>query len=250
LNPFEAHGIAHLSPSSCNLFTSAPAMFVLQKCLKRTTSVGPAAHRGTSVETGIVHGLMNPTASLGECSEKAVDQFKTLTSMSGGPRTDKELDAIPSMVKIGLAELRPYGIPSSTQGRIEHTVEGLAVPLMGFYDFEWEQSGILIDLKTTHALPMQISQQHARQVALYAAARGNNISPRISYVTGKKCATYQLENVDLHVAALGRIALTIQKFLAISSDPMELASLVVPDTTSFYYSDPVSRQAAFEIWGI
>ena len=250
MNPFEAHGIEHLSPSSCNLFTAAPAMFVMQKCLKKSSSVGPAAHRGTSVETGIVHGLMNPSASQSECADKALDQFRTLTSMSGDPRVDKEINALPDMVRIGLAELRPYGVPSSTQGRIELQVEGLDVPLMGFYDFEWEQSGILIDLKTTHALPSQISQQHARQVALYTAARGNNISPRITYVTGKKCATYQLENVADHVAALSRIALTIQKFLAISSDPMELASLVVPDTSTFYFSDPVSRQSAFEIWGI
>ena len=64
MNPFEVYDIRHLSPSSCNTFIASPAMFVLQKCLKRSTSVGPAAHRGTSVESGIAHGLVNPSASL------------------------------------------------------------------------------------------------------------------------------------------------------------------------------------------
>jgi hypothetical protein len=31
---------------------------------------------------------------------------------------------------------------------------------------------------------------------------------------------------------------------------MELASLVVPDVDSFYFNDPITRQAAFDVWGI
>jgi len=249
-NPFETHGIEHLSPSSCNLFTSAPAVFVLQKLLKRNTSVGAAAHRGTSVETGVAYGLTNPGATPDECATKAHEQFAQLTALNSDPRRDKEHDGLSDMVRWGLRELRPYGVPTSLQGKVSHTVEGLAVPIIGFYDFEWEDKGILVDLKTTHALPSQISGPHARQVALYAAVRGDNISPRITYCTSKKVATYQLENVREHLAALEKIALTVQRFLAISSDPMELASLVVPDTSSFYYSDPITRQAAYEVWNI
>jgi len=29
-----------------------------------------------------------------------------------------------------------------------------------------------------------------------------------------------------------------------------LASLVVPDVDTFYFSDPITRQMAFEIWGL
>jgi len=56
--------------------------------------------------------------------------------------------------------------------------------------------------------------------------------------------------VPEHVRALERIAFTIQRFLAISDDAKVLASLVVPDTDSFYFSDPVTRQAAYEVWGL
>jgi hypothetical protein len=212
--------------------------------------VGPAAHRGTSVETGIAHGLMNPGASLEECVSMARQQFNKLVALSPDGRVEKEKAALPDMIKLGLEELRPYGVPSSTQGYIEYTLDGLHVPLIGYYDFEWEQRGVLIDLKTTHAIPSKISMPHARQVSLYKACRGDNLSARISYVSTKKTATYELENHRDHLRSIEKIALTIQRFLSISDDPQELAALVVPDVDTYHFSDPVFRQQAFEVWGI
>jgi len=52
------------------------------------------------------------------------------------------------------------------------------------------------------------------------------------------------------VAALGKIALTIQRFLSLSRDPHELAGLVVPEVDSFYFADPAARKAAFDVWGL
>ncbi len=248
MNPFEAHGIEHLSPSSCNTFIASPAMFVLQKCLKRSMPVGAAAFRGTAVEHGVSLGLNG--ASEADAIKAAQDNFSALSALSSDPRRDKEADSIADMVKVALAELRGYGPPTSSQGHVSYEVEGLAVPLIGYYDFEWENHGVLTDLKTSHALPSAIKINHARQVALYRAARGDNLSARITYVTSKKSATYALENPREHIATLGKIALAVQKFLSVSSDPMELASMVVPDVDSFYFNDPASRQAAFDIWGI
>lgn len=248
MNPFEAHGIEHLSPSSCNTFIASPAMFVLQKCLKRSMPVGAAAFRGTAVEHGVSLGLNG--ASEADAIKAAQDNFSALSALSSDPRRDKEADSIADMVKVALAELRGYGPPTSSQGHVSYEVEGLAVPLIGYYDFEWENHGVLTDLKTSHALPSAIKINHARQVALYRAALGDNLSARITYVTSKKSATYALENPREHIATLGKIALAVQKFLSVSSDPMELASMVVPDVDSFYFNDPASRQAAFDIWGI
>jgi len=248
VNPFEAHGIEHLSPSSCNTFIASPAMFVLQKCLKRSMPVGAAAFRGTAVEHGVSLGL-NGTSEA-DAIKAAQDNFSALSALSSDPRRDKEADSIADMVKVALAELRGYGPPTSSQGHVSYEVEGLAVPLIGYYDFEWENHGVLTDLKTSHALPSAIKINHARQVALYRACRGDNLSARVTYVTSKKSATYALENPREHIATLGKIALAVQKFLSVSSDPMELASMVVPDVDSFYFNDPASRQAAFDIWGI
>jgi hypothetical protein len=249
MNPFAKYGIEHLSPSQCNLFVASPAMYVMERCMKLRSPVGAAAHRGTAVEAGVVHGLLNG-ATLKECQDLAKKEFDKLTALSGDPRKEKEAAGLADMVAEGIKELSAYGKPTSTQGAIKYEVEGLAVPLIGFYDMEWENHGILIDLKTTHALPSKISTNHARQVALYCAARGDNLDARITYVTSKKSATYQLENKREHVKALETIALTIQRFLSISDDPKYLASLVVPDVDSFYFSDPLARQNAFNVWGL
>jgi hypothetical protein len=171
-------------------------------------------------------------------------------ALSSDPAAEKEEAAVPEMVKIGLKELRGYGKPTSAQGKIEYRFDSLAVPFIGYYDVEWANHNILVDLKTTHALPSKISTNHARQVSLYAAARGNAIDPRVAYITPKKSATYRVENVSEHVKALERIGLAIQRFLSISTDPMELAKHVMPDVDSFYFKDPMARQAVFEIWGV
>jgi len=247
-NNFEKFGIEHLSPSSCNLFTASPAAFVMQKVLGKRSSVGAAAHRGTAVEAGIAFAL-STNGDVNGAIETTKREFNRLVSLSTDPRQEKEAAALADMVIIGYKELAGYGKPSSMQGKIEYKVDGLAVPMIGFYDFEWEHHGCLTDLKTTHALPSKISTNHARQVALYVAARGDNLSARVTYVTSKKSATYELENKKEHVEALGRIALTIQRFLGITDDPYELASLVVPDVDSFYFGDATSRQQVFDIWG-
>lgn len=248
MNVFEQHGIDHLSPSSCNRFVASPALFVMEKLLKRAGTTGAGAHRGTSVEAAVAHGLMNQTAPLAECVNIAIEKFKTLTSLSVDPRVEKEFENLAGYVEVGLKSLRPYGIPTSMQGKIEMTFDNLSVPILGFYDFEFAGSNLLIDLKTSATLSSKISASHARQVALYAAAR--KVDARIAYVTPRKSAVYGLESVDEHLKALVNIGVAIQKFLSQSADPMELASMVVPDIDSFYFNDPLTRAAAYDIWGI
>lgn len=248
MNPFETHNIQHLSPSTCNLFASSPASFVLQKLLHVRSPVGAAAHRGTAVESGVVAALNGASAK--EAVEIAQKEFSSLTALSGDPRREKEENAIADMVLTGIKELRDYGKPSSMQGKIEYAFEGLMVPMIGYYDLEWADHGILTDIKTTHALPSKISTSHARQVALYRAARGDNLDARVSYITPKKSATYVLENPREHLSALHKIGLTIQRFLSLSDDPKVLASYVVPEVDSFYFADPLARKAAYDVWGL
>ena len=249
MNPFEVHGIAHLSPSSLNTFAASPAMFVLDKLLKKRGKVGAAAHRGTAVETGVAYGLETGAVDL-DCIEKALNHFWTLTAMSPDPRNEKEREAIPLMVKMALDQLRPYGAPTSMQGRVDVKVCGLSVPIIGYYDFEWSNHKIIVDLKTTHAMPSEIPPKHARQVALYSAFRNHDYDPRLAYVTPKKSSVYRLENAEEHMKSLERIALSVQRLLSVSRDPMEIAGMLAPDVESFYFNDPEIRRAAYEVWGV
>lgn len=239
---FERH-----SPSSLNLFTASREMFVLERILGIRQPVGAPAHRGTAVEAGVTHGLLNPDAPLEDCNNEALKKYDTITALSSDPRRQDYRDTIPAMVATALEELRPYGIPTGTQGFVEWRVPELNFPIVGYYDFEWADKGIIVDLKTTEKMPSAIKPGHARQVALYA---GDNVEARVSYITPKKRATYQLENKREHRAALVRIAQSVERFLALSDDPMFFVGITAPDLESFYWNNPASRQLAYEHWGI
>lgn len=248
-NPFAAFKIEHLSPSTCSKFVGSQAMFVLDKVLKRGGSVGAAAHRGTAVEDGVTHGLTHPGASLVECHQIALAKFEELTKGFPDEKLSKERDGLRGMIEQALIQLRGYGKPSGTQLKVSVDMPGISVPIIGYLDYEWEQHDVLADLKTTHMCPSAIKTDHARQVSLYKRAR-NRARAVISYNTPKRGETYLLDNADAHFEALVLISGTIQRFLALSTDPYELASLVMPDVESFYFNDPATRQAAFEIWKI
>lgn len=249
-NAFETHQLDHLSASSCNLFAAQPALWVAQKLLKRNTPVGAAAHRGAAVEAGVAMGLLDPTLDIKLCAVEADRVFRMKTALSTDPRRHTQGAAVAGIVKTVLPELRAYGRDVVCQERIEWRHESLPIPFVGYVDFRWPYHQILIDLKTQLALTSKIEVSHARQVALYAGAYGDNIDARITYSTPKKCATYQLENVREHVQSLVRIGQTIERFLSVSDDPLTLASIIMPDVDSFYWSDRTARQNAFEIYGI
>jgi hypothetical protein len=236
------------SPSSLNLFAASPAMYVLERVMGKRQPVGAPAHRGTAVEAGVTLGLMDPDKPVADCVKLAQTRFDTLMALSGDPRRDEYGKTIPAMVETALEELRPYGVPSRTQGFVEWRPEGVRLPIVGYFDFAWDEHGIIVDLKTTGALPSAIKTGHARQVALYAES--DNYDARLTYVTPKKRATYRLENIRAHREALLRIAQTVERFLSLSDDPKVLAGLVVPDLESFYWADPSARALAYQTWGI
>jgi len=235
------------SPSSLNLFAASPSMFVLERILGHKQPVGAVAHRGTAIEAGVAHGLKDETATAAECVKIAEAKYDLLTAMSGDHRRDKYRADISDMVQLALLELVPYGVPSDAQGFITWQPEGLRLPIVGYFDFKWEDHGIIVDLKTTDRMPSEIKVGHARQVSLYA---GDNHKGLLTYCTPKKCQTYQLENIREHRQALHSIALRVENFLALSEDPNFFPTITAPDLDSFYWGSPSARALAFDVWGV
>jgi hypothetical protein len=239
----------HLSASTLNLFQNAPGLFILEKLMGRRQPVGCAAHRGNAAEHGIIHGLNDLSAPVADCQEAAVKEFDRLTALSGDPNREKERKAVPLIVAQGLTELRPYGTPSHYQHEVLWEHPDLPLPMRGFIDLMYEDTGVIIDLKTTLRIPSEISDGHARQVAGYGYAMSDNLDLRITYASDKRAVTYSLENAKQHVEAIVKIASALERFLSISDDPNELARYIAVDFSSFYWSDPAARQAGFEVWG-
>lgn len=243
MNPWERLGLTHISPSQVNTYLEDPAYWLATKVLKKRTSIGPAAMRGQAVETGVATAVFDANASIEECQNVAIKQFKSKTAFDRSEARDRELKNISPMVeqaidaldelKLGQAEPPARGI----QHAIKISIEGLLVPVIGFLDFKFPESGTIVDLKTTTRMPSygQIKPRDARQGAVYKRAHGN-FDMKFVYVTPKKALAVSLENADYHFKVVVETALHMQRFLSLSADPEELLALVHrPDPDIFYW---------------
>jgi len=235
------------SPSALNLFAASREMFVLEKILGRRQQGGAPMYRGIAVEDGVTHGLLNPEASLEDCTAAALKTWDAKTALMIDARGENFRTEIAGMVKLAVNELRPYGIPDKCQTAHEWHPEGLKYPIFGYSDYEWSDHGIIVDLKTTGTMPSKVKEPHARQVAFYCTS--NNAAARVTYCTPKKVATYSVEDIDAHRAAYVSLAKKCEAFLALSDDPEFFVSITAPDTDSFYWGGPM-RHVAYEVWKV
>jgi hypothetical protein len=252
MNGFALHGLDHLSATSLNLYAAQPALWVVEKLLRRRASPGCAAYRGTAVEHGVALGLFDPEVSVAECQAAALAEFDSLTAFSADPNRAKERDAVSGLVETALAELRQYGPPTPPPGghrqhRVEVALPDVPVPVIGYQDFVWDAHGIVLDLKTQLRLASEISPAHARQGAVYVA--GSNRQMRFCYATPKKVAVYVLEDVATPLLTLRNVALRLERFLRLSRDAQELVGLLCPDFESFWWSAPETRALGRDVYG-
>lgn len=245
MSGLKLHKIEHVSASSLNLFAAEPAMWVMERLLKMRSPVGPAAHVGTAVEAGVEWALLYH-AERYDALPCALERYDELSQDA-----DQKLK-IAGMLEQALRQLEPYGRPDvpedGRQHRVEIALDGVPVPCVGYTDFVFHDHGIIVDLKTSSTLPSAIKVSHARQGAVYARAFGN-YAMRFCYATPKKSAVYVLENPADHLAALANIARRLDRFLAVSADPAELAAIVCPDYDSFYWSAPEARANGLKTFG-
>ena len=132
------------------------------------------------------------------------------------------------------------------QRRIEVEVPGCPIPVIGYTDFDFED--VIVDLKTTTRLPSAISAAHRRQGAIYSRASGNRGVDFI-YLTPKKAARYQLENSDQDWLEVCETAHRLLRFLDKFETREEVASVVIPNFDTFWWSSPSTREKAREVFG-
>jgi hypothetical protein len=246
---------AHLSPSTVNSAHGGGLwQVILRKCYGIEAPGSPQMHRGTAVEHGIAKHIFEHMPA-DDAVAAATAEFHRLCTFIPMEKRAKELANIEPLVRAGIEELLPYGAPTQTQTPIMHKHESLILPLKGFIDFEYENHGIIVDLKTKGYSVNEIPVKEARQVALYAVDRGGaNYGARLTYLwntakTGPRALTLQLENVQQHYDALIKSAAAVERFLSLSDDPAELLALSMPDV-DHWMMDPKQRQKIYEVLGI
>jgi hypothetical protein len=233
MNPFERHGITHLSPSSLNAYAANPALWCGRYLLGWKDDMGPAAHRGSAIEAGLDVFLYERKTD--EAIARALDRFAELTQGVADDETEAERLNITPMLEQAMKALSGLPIPNARQLRCEYYAGGVEVPIIGYLDYVWDDFGL--DLKTTKSCPSAIKSDHARQFAMYAAAKQKPW--KCLYVTAKKFALLTLEDADAekHLRDLEQHARSVRHLLKKAEDGADALKFFPVERSDFRWSD-------------
>ena len=120
----------------------------------------------------------------------------------------------------------------------------MPIPFMGYIDFRFANT--IVDLKTTTRMPSQPSEAQKRQMAFYSMAYPSN-GVDLFFATPKDYKKFTLKDLAGYKKQLKRVAFSIEKFLSISDDKYELASLIYPNFDSWTWGHALKREAK-KIW--
>jgi hypothetical protein len=243
-NPFEKHGIKHLSASSLALYRAEPSIWTMKYLYGVKDEMGAAVWRGSAVEAGVDLMIYNPTATVSEVLPTAYARFDNEAQGEISDKIDKERGGIPGFIEQAASLLRPLGIPTARQWRTDLWLDGIEVPVIGYLDYLWPD--FLVDLKTTWALPSTPKPDHAIQVVGYQEATGRK--PKLAYVTPKKGALYDIEDPTEPLWSLRRSATALRSMLDRAGDRDAVANMFSPNFDDFRWNDAL-KQEAFRLYG-
>ena len=243
-DPFKAHGINYLSPSSINTYINDTSLWVARYLFKIKSSSGASAVRGIATEfvladkyeKGVFDYNLLDVKFMSLCAESGIDL--------GDIKTAKEKKLLKDFGTI-IDENFDYKDLEAYQEKVEVQIEDLPVPIIGYIDFRFK--GKIVDLKTSTRMPTRPTEAQKRQMALYSMAYPKS-GVDLFFATPKEHKKFTLKNLTLYKKQLRKVALSIQKFLSISDDKHELASLMYPNLDSWLWSG--MKEEANKIWSV
>ena len=209
---------------------------------------------GIAAESAVKEGLLDHAKPIEACANLALAKYDRMTVMKPNINAEaraKKRAEIPGMVSHAINLLRPLGKPEFLDGeqqKISITLTDVRAPLIGYLDFFYPEHGLIVDLKTTGRMPSKISDAHARQGAVYAAAK-SNFQMQFCYATAREAKLMTQEDAAQRIHEVAGIALHRQRFFDLFTSWEEAARHVSPDYSSFYMSSPAMRDAGRQVWG-
>jgi len=248
-NPFEYHGIEHLSASSINTYITDPCKFIYKYLFKFPGKAGPGAWRGIVVDEAVGLYLSMDKPNISKVTDVAMKRFKGLTDHNEvdhhEPKVEKERHLVPEYITTACEYFASLGKPEEYQKSISLEVD-MPVPIIGYIDLKYD--GIVRDIKTVGRMPSEIPNTVKRQLSLYAKAEDSMAI--VDYVNVTKTKTdvksIVVENVDEHFEDLMRGARAIERLLSMG-DKYEIAEAFFPNFDSWMWS-PEERANASTIW--
>lgn len=246
-NPFATHGITHLSHSSINTWLTDPARFIADKLFGIRDRGSASMHRGTATEFGLALKYTEEAWEIDlDIVESKYNQLcqDDLIDVEDDRRC-KEKEQLKEYSNI-LNKHFDYSNLIYYQKKIEITLEDLPVPLIGYIDFLFEDT--IVDLKTTARMPSKASDANKRQMALYNMAYPE-YQCNVVYASPKAYSKFVIDNEEIkyHQKQIKSVAFGLMKFLAISDDKEELASIIHPNYDSWTWSEYYKEQSRNKI---
>lgn len=240
VNGFQKHGLKHSSPSSLNMWASAPCAWIARYLFDKKLSFGVAAQIGVLTETVIVDTLCG--ASFDESLTAAKKKFLKDNALNTSMKDRERIDDIEAMANQALEYLKPLGEPEfkhTIKGREQQSIsllcngDGWELPIIGFLDLVYPKEGLIIDIKTTLRIPSELSPAHARQGAIYSKAKGN-MACKMLYCSPKKYAVHSVDDVNGVLAETKTILNRQEKMLRLH-DKETLKEIIPVASDSFYW---------------
>lgn len=270
LEKMKSVGVYHFSPSQLNR-PLANWMFeyvYLSKEKRREIVVGENAAFGTAVHT-VIQAVTCHGQDIDEAVEEAMTGYDFHPANFSQDKRDKFRELIPAAATVGIDLLSPLFAGSQEERKIELTLDGVLVPVMGYVDLF--KDGSLAEIKTKAprqgavkkdgtrgwtkaSLPKEPAWEHVLQAAVYWKATG--ATPNIAYVSSDDGVIYNPDNCDkmsedvlnFAIEEIRRKAITRQNLLAVSTDPKVLAGLMEPDFNHPFYWGHQFVNDAKELW--
>ena len=243
-NPFAVHGITYLSPSSINTYINDNALWVARYLFGVKSSSGASAVRGIATEAALANKYEKKTFDfnyldmnfMSLCAESGVDL--------GDIKTAKEKKLLEGFGKV-IDENFNYDNLEAYQEKVSVQIDDLPVPIIGYIDFRFADK--IVDLKTTTRMPTRPTEAQKRQMALYSMAYPKS-SVDLFFASPKEHKVFTLKNLSAYKKQLTKVAFGIQKFLSISNDRHEIASLTYPNLDSWLWTG--MKDEASKIWSL
>jgi len=243
-NPFKAHGVEYLSPSSLNQFASNPAKWLTKVAGYRDYLYKPPFTYGNAIELGINEVIMEER-TIPEAIDAAMEEFYRTRRTAEEKGLYYDVDACSkkqSRCADVLTQIIPQyqnlGTPIASQRWVEWRWDDFPIPIRGILDFEYEDC--VRDLKTTSTRPKG-NTNYDRQLTFYALATGKMPIVDYVYTLAKSCEliSFDIQDVNKHVKDIKRIAMKMQRILSISSDIEEVCyqSCLEPDLSNNNWYD-------------
>ena len=239
-NPFFNHDIFWLSHSSMSTWIQSPSKYIAEKLFKISGDSSASMHRGTSIEHALAQRYYDGIYD----QDVAESKFNELCNFGGVDFGDAkrhkeniELKNYGSVVNRNFK----YENLEAYQEKVEIQLEALPIPIIGYIDFVFADT--VVDLKTTARMPSKASASNKRQLSIYAMHYKDKKS-EVFYASPKEHKIFEItkQDIEIYQKQVRYIAMSIMKFLSISSDKEELASMVLPDVDDWKWSEEMINE--------